>query len=168
MYKPQSGVAGLLVPFCVRVKRLCCLLCRGPASEGGLVVCAAVGRAAALYVHVSGCGAGLSAPAVFSELLVSDLLGLQLYLRALYSLLLRWRQSCHYLNVCCIPCTCNLAGALGDEGAFMNIEVALLEAADKALGSEVTVSCGHCAAFPTRVSGVQGRCLLFPEVFLPV
>lgn len=50
----------------------------------------------------------------------------------------------------------------------MNIEMALLEAADKALGSEVTVSCGHCAAFPSGVSGVQGRCLLFPEVFLPV
>lgn len=97
------------------------------ADEDGLVVCvrAAVGRAIVLYIHVSGCGAGLRMPAVLSELL-----GLQLYLRVLYSLLLLQRQSCHYLNVCCVPCTYNLASALGDEEAFMNIEMALLEAAD--------------------------------------
>lgn len=131
-------------------------------------MCAAVGTAVALYIHISGCGAGLSVPAIFSGLLVSELLGLRLYLRVLYSLLLLRRQSCHYLNVCCIPCTCNLASALGDEAAFMNIEMVLLEAAEETLGSEVTVSRGHCAAFLTRVSGVQGRCLLFPEVSLPL
>lgn len=36
------------------------------------------------------------------------------------------------------------------------------------LSSEVAVSHGHCAAFQTRVSGVQGRCLLFPKVSLPL
>jgi len=42
-----------------------------------------------LYIQLSGCGAGLiSVPAVFSELLVSELLGLELYLRVLYSLFL--------------------------------------------------------------------------------
>lgn len=97
----------------------------------------------------SGCGAGLGVPAVFSELLVSELLGLQLYLKVLYSCLLLQKQSCHYLNDCYTPCTCNLVSALGDEEAFMNIEMVLPEAADKTLGSEVTVSHGHRAAFLT-------------------
>lgn len=97
-----------------------------------------------------------------------ELLGLQWYLRVLYSLLLLQRQSCHYLNVCCIPCTCNLASALGDEEAFTNIEMALLEAADEAVGSEVAVSRGCCAAFPTHISEVKGRLLLFPKVSLPL
>lgn len=94
---------------------------------------AAVGRATALYRHISGCGVGLCVPAVFSELLVLEQLRLQSYLRVLCSLLLLRRQSCHYLNICCIPCTCNLASALGDEEAFMNIEIVLLEAADVTL-----------------------------------
>lgn len=76
------------------------------------------------------CGSGLSVLAVFSELSVSELLGLLLYLRVLYGLFLLRRQNCHYLNVCCIPCTCSQASAPRDEEAFMNIEMALLEAAD--------------------------------------
>ena len=133
-----------------------------------LCVCSSGESRCVVYIHVSGCGAGLSVPAVFSEHLVSEPLGLQLYLRVLYSCLLLQRQSCHYLNVCCIPCTCNLASALGDGEAFMNIEMVLLEAADEMLGSEVTVSRGHRAAFLIGGSGVQGRCLLFPKVFLPM
>lgn len=43
-----------------------------------------------------------------------ELLGLWLYLGVLYSHLLPW-QSCHCLNVCCIPCTFSLISALGDE-----------------------------------------------------
>jgi len=50
----------------------------------------------------------------------------------------------------------------------MNTEMALLEAADKMLGSKVTVSHGHCAAFLTRAGGVQGRYLLFPKASSPV
>lgn len=46
---------------------------------------------------------------------------------------------------------------LGDAEAFMNMEVALLVAADETLGSEVTVSHGHCAAFPTRSQWSAGK-----------
>lgn len=79
--------------------------------------------------------------AVFSELLVSEPLEPQLYLRVLCSRLFLQRQNCHYLNVCCVPCTFHLVSVLGDEKAFTNIEMVLLDAADKTLVSEITASC---------------------------
>lgn len=94
-------------------------------------------------------------PAVFAELLVSELLEPQLYLGVLCSLLLLQRQNCHYLNVCCVPCAFHLVSALGDEKAFTNIEMVLLDAADKTLVSEITASCGAVLLF--RLESAEDR-----------